>query len=286
MENPMIAVGKNPSDKCYNVTLHATCLTLMAMTIDRYCAIVYAIKSRNWRTTTASMVVCMIVWLASIIISLPFAIYFRTTVQIGGYIYCEDVWPEPKQVYGKASITLVVLTTYVVPLTVIIYCYAKILQTLWRNKMAHGTQSNGITSKKTQLQDKRRKRVTKLVASVVIVFAVSWLPIHILNIWFKYDPLFPRTPTMYVMKIVSHTLSYSNSCVNPFVYAFLSDGFRKAFRKTFPSIANRYRICGGPVDDCVTQVGLVDRTEHNSKSTMTTVLNNHQEERKLMQTDL
>jgi len=45
------------------VTLHATCLTLMAMTIDRYCAIVYALKSRNWRTTTLSMIVCLVVWL-------------------------------------------------------------------------------------------------------------------------------------------------------------------------------------------------------------------------------
>jgi len=127
--------------------------------------------------------------------------------------------------------------------------------------------------------------VTKLVASVVIVFAVSWLPIHVLNLWFKIDPFFPRTPAMYLMKIIAHTLSYSNSCVNPFVYAFLSDGFRKAFRKTFPSVANRYKICGGPAEECVTHVGLVDKTEQ-SKSTMTTVLNNHQEERRLMQTDL
>ncbi|XP_053395949.1 G-protein coupled receptor 54-like [Mercenaria mercenaria] len=45
------------------VTLHATCLTLMAMSIDRYYAIVYALKSRSWRTTQVSLIVCLIVWL-------------------------------------------------------------------------------------------------------------------------------------------------------------------------------------------------------------------------------
>lgn len=33
------------------------------------------------------------------------------------------------------------------------------------------------------------------------------------------------------IQIVSHVLAYTNSCVNPVLYAFLSDNFRKAFRK-------------------------------------------------------
>ncbi|XP_045169559.1 galanin receptor type 1-like [Mercenaria mercenaria] len=265
------------------VTLHATCLTLMAMTIDRYCAIVYAVQSRNWRTTQVSLVVCLIVWLVSFLISLPFAIYFRTVTD-REVVYCIDIWPEPQAVYGKISIIVVVFTTYVVPLSVIIYSYAMILRTLWKNKMASGhIHNNGLTSKKAQQQEKRRKRVTKLVASVVVVFALFWLPIHILNLWFKLDPDFPKTPTMLLFKIASHTLSYANSCVNPFVYAFLSDGFRKAFRKTFPFIAQRYKICGGPNEDYVSQVGMNDRPTEQTKASMNVV---NMEERKLMQTDL
>lgn len=34
-----------------------------------------------------------------------------------------------------------------------------------------------------------------------------------------------------IIQIISHVLAYTNSCVNPVLYAFLSDNFRKAFRK-------------------------------------------------------
>lgn len=33
------------------------------------------------------------------------------------------------------------------------------------------------------------------------------------------------------LQIVSHILAYTSSCINPLLYAFLSENFRKAFRK-------------------------------------------------------
>lgn len=39
------------------------------------------------------------------------------------------------------------------------------------------------------------------------------------------------SPLHVTVQIISHILAYTNSCVNPVLYAFLSDNFRKAFRK-------------------------------------------------------
>ena len=87
-------------------------------------------------------------------------------------------------------------------------------------------------------QTRRRSKVTRMVFIVVLLFAICWLPVHVFQLYRIFNPQFPRTITVYVLKMVSHTLSYANSIVNPFVYAFLNDGFRKAFRRTFPFISS------------------------------------------------
>ena len=81
-----------------------------------------------------------------------------------------------------------------------------------------------------------------MVAIVVILFAFLWFPIHVFNVCLHYLPNFPKTSLMLDVKVVAHTLCYSNSCVNPFVYAFHGDGFRRAFRKSLASCARNNRV--------------------------------------------
>lgn len=38
------------------------------------------------------------------------------------------------------------------------------------------------------------------------------------------------------LQVTSHVLAYCSSCINPVLYAFLSENFRKAFRKVSKSI--------------------------------------------------
>lgn len=77
-----------------------------------------------------------------------------------------------------------------------------------------------------------------MVFIVVLLFAICWLPVHVFQLIRVFDPGYPKTKSVYVLKMISHTLSYANSIVNPFVYAFLNDGFRKAFRRTFPYVSS------------------------------------------------
>lgn len=41
------------------------------------------------------------------------------------------------------------------------------------------------------------------------------------------------------LQVTSHVLAYCSSCINPVLYAFLSENFRKAFRKVSKSINER-----------------------------------------------
>lgn len=94
--------------------------------------------------------------------------------------------------------------------------------------------------------DRKRKRAVAMVGVVVGVFAVSWLPIHVFHLWNRFDENFPYVESTYIYKIVAHTLSYANCCINPLIYGCLADGFRKGLRKALPYA--EYRQCPSTVN--------------------------------------
>jgi len=99
-----------------------------------------------------------------------------------------------------------------------------------------------------------------MVAIVVLLFATFWFPIHVFNLCMNFIKGFPNTNILYNIKIIAHTLSYANSCVNPFVYAFLNDGFKKAFSKSFPFLSSWCPCIKTISDERYTQVtGMVDQ---------------------------
>ena len=80
-----------------------------------------------------------------------------------------------------------------------------------------------------------QKRVTRLVVVVVLVFAGCWCPIQIVLLLKTYDLYTISMDSVgtfrLVVQITAHVLAYMNSCLNPILYAFLSDNFRKAFHR-------------------------------------------------------
>ncbi|KAK3803752.1 hypothetical protein RRG08_029680 [Elysia crispata] len=222
------------------VTLLSTCLTLTAMTIDRYFAIVHPIRSLRRRTPRVAAIICLAIWLTCLALCSPYLQVF-TLVQVqSGQVeltVCKADWPKG---WEKTVIVLVVLLTYVIPLAVIVVSYTLILRFLWRHRI--GTRKTADSKSEasesamgggTTLAN-RRKKVAKMVAAVVVLFAITWLPIHLFNLCFVLLDDFPQSTPLYILKIFAHTLSYTSSCVNPFVYTIMGDGFRKAFRESLP----------------------------------------------------
>ncbi|KAL2094126.1 hypothetical protein ACEWY4_011438 [Coilia grayii] len=79
-----------------------------------------------------------------------------------------------------------------------------------------------------------KRRMTRLVVNIVVVFFVFWTPTHIVNIMDIVTTLSKMSnPDKYerikiVRRIVgdfARTLSYMNCCLNPFLYAFASRSF-------------------------------------------------------------
>uniref|UniRef100_A0A665T296 Adenosine A2b receptor n=1 Tax=Echeneis naucrates TaxID=173247 RepID=A0A665T296_ECHNA len=71
-------------------------------------------------------------------------------------------------------------------------------------------------------------RAAKSLSIIVGLFAVCWLPVHILNcLTLFYRDLKKPEAVMFVAIILSH----ANSAVNPIIYAYRIQDFRNTFRK-------------------------------------------------------
>ncbi|KAI4822544.1 hypothetical protein KUCAC02_008082 [Chaenocephalus aceratus] len=191
------------------------CLTVMS--IDRYFAVVHPIRSSKWRRPQVAKMVNGTVWALSFLVVMPVVIF--ANIQKGGGT-CNIDWPEPANIWSAAFIIYTFTIGFFCPLLIICLCYLLIVFKIRSSgKKVHATSTK---------RRKSERKVTRMVVIVVAVFVFCWLPFYGLNIINLLVSLPPEYHGLYYFVVV---LGYANSCANPIVYGFLSDNFKRGFRK-------------------------------------------------------
>ncbi|KAL2084638.1 hypothetical protein ACEWY4_020156 [Coilia grayii] len=203
----------------FTVSMLVSIFTLSAMSVDRYIAIVHSRKSSSIRVAKHALVGVVIIWILSLAMAAPVAhhqILFETS---GNNTFCWEVWQN--QTHKKIYVVCTFVFGYVLPLLLISFCYAKVLNHLHK-KLRNMSKKSEASKKKT----------AQTVLVVVVVFCLSWLPHHIVHLWVEFGQ-FPLNQASFWFRVTAHCLAYSNSSVNPIIYAFLSENFRKAYKQVF-----------------------------------------------------
>ncbi|XP_030630714.1 galanin receptor type 2 [Chanos chanos] len=201
------------------LTMYASIFTLAAVSLDRYFAIRYPLRSREMRTPRNALTSICLVWGLSLIFSGPYLSYYQQ-MDLDGTIVCIPVWDFQ---HRRAMDVCTFVFGYLIPVLILSVTYARTIRYLW-------TTVDPI--KDMSESRKAKRKVTKMIIIVAVLFCLCWLPHHlvILSMWFGY---FPLNHTTYVLRILSHLVAYTNSCLNPIVYALVSKHFRKGFQKVF-----------------------------------------------------
>ncbi|XP_026467815.1 somatostatin receptor type 2-like [Ctenocephalides felis] len=196
---------------------------LFIMSADRYIAVCHPISSPRFRTPFISRIVSVIAWIASALFMIPVFLYASTIEIAQDKATCNIMWPESGNDNGQTTFTLYSLVLgFAVPLTLIMIFYCLVIQKL---------RTVGPKNKSKEKKRSHRK-VTKLVLTVITVYILCWLPYWISQVALLYTPPNQcQTRTAVAVFLLSGCFSYSNSAVNPILYAFLSDNFKKSFLK-------------------------------------------------------
>uniref|UniRef100_UPI00358FE8D0 neuropeptides B/W receptor type 2 n=1 Tax=Myxine glutinosa TaxID=7769 RepID=UPI00358FE8D0 len=195
---------------------------LTVMSIDRYLVVSATVRSEHllWRTYSMAKRTSLAVWLLVSVIVLPYAIFANTEQDPFGRTICNLQLPAPKQGWFKATRIYSLLFAFVLPVSTICYLYAQTLRKL-RNMRLHTN---------TRTLNKAKRKVTLMVLAVVAICLVCWTPYHMASM-VAITTALDETPTVVVISYLLTVLSYTNSCLNPFIYAFLDDNFRQSFQK-------------------------------------------------------
>ncbi|XP_030380841.1 allatostatin-A receptor [Scaptodrosophila lebanonensis] len=205
------------------VTCHCSVYTLVLMSFDRFLAVVHPVTSMSLRTERNATLAIMCAWILIVTTAIPVALAHSVRIyQYHGRAGTACVFSTEEEVWSLVGFQVsFFLSSYVAPLTLICFLYMGMLARLW--KSAPGCKPSAESRK-------GKRRVTRMVVVVVLAFAICWLPIHVILV-LKALNLYSATHLTVIIQIISHVLAYTNSCINPILYAFLSDNFRKAFRK-------------------------------------------------------
>ena len=194
------------------VTLYVTVWTLVSIAVLRCYVVVWSQQRLQHSYTRHVVVYTVLLWVVMVQLSLPYGLAHQQQVS-GLYTYC-DVAPRHERAVAMALF----LSAYLLPLLLLLLAYAAVMRSLLR--LERGTRRR-----------RRDMHVTRGIITVVACFLLAWLPYHVLSLVSAYGGGGGGGGmSQQLMRIASHTLAFSNSVVNPFIYNYVCRDFRHAFK--------------------------------------------------------
>ncbi|XP_078114556.1 gastrin-releasing peptide receptor [Sander vitreus] len=206
--------------------------TLTALSADRYRAIVKPLDIQTSSTTTSIVLRAALIWLFSLILAIPEAVFsdlhtFNVTSTNESFVTCAP-YPTSGELHPKIHSMASFLIFYVIPLLVISVYYTFIARSLMRS--ASNIPVEGNVHARRQVES--RKRLAKTVLVFVGLFAVCWLPCHVIYLYRSYHYSQVDTSLVhFVCSVIARILAFTNSCLNPFALYLLSETFQKQFNQ-------------------------------------------------------
>ncbi|KAF7653318.1 hypothetical protein LDENG_00084780 [Lucifuga dentata] len=223
----------------YQLGLYSGTLFVTLMSVDRYLAIVHAVAAMQARTLCYGTAASVAIWVTSVTMATPQMTF--AAIHIDGddnsTLKCQQVYPQESERLWKMlrnfSENIVGLF---ICLPVLTFCYVKILIVLQNSRNSN------------------KHKAIKMIFTIVCVFVVCWVPYNLI-VFLQTLQLFNILNNREASKTigsaigVAETIALSHCCINPVIYAFVGEKFRKSLRHALPKSLCWYQQVRGASSD-------------------------------------
>ncbi|XP_031557269.1 prolactin-releasing peptide receptor-like isoform X1 [Actinia tenebrosa] len=207
------------------ISIFSSVYTLLVISIDRFLGVMKPMK--RYFTMKVAKWSILSVWAASIAYSIPLIIVANVRFQDGVYI-CAEFW-ETSGMSPRDHVIIFLCLTYIIPLILIGAAYGMSGYKLWRSRPP-GDQ-NSVTRVSHRSMRESRRKATKMLITVVVTFALCWLPLHVREIIRAEAPDVSLAIPL-KLDLALPWFGFCNSCINPILYVIFSLKFRQEFKRT------------------------------------------------------
>ncbi|XP_075043261.1 putative G-protein coupled receptor 34 [Mixophyes fleayi] len=202
----------------FYLNMYASIMFLSLISMDRYLKIIrplqqYKIHSVSWSTRAT-----LVVWAINLVCIVPFLFEKKDNEPCS-----QKCFHFKKKGTMAAAINLSAVIAFFVLLFLFVYFYAKIFAKLHKASLG-----------RAQPQTKRNSnRAMKKSFIVLIIFIVCFVPYHLVRtpyVLAQLDTISSLSwkQTLHITNELVLCLSTLNSCLDPVIYFFLSDSFKRA----------------------------------------------------------
>ncbi|KFQ26705.1 C-C chemokine receptor type 2, partial [Merops nubicus] len=187
---------------------------IILLTLDRYLAIVHAVFALKARTVTYGLLTSTVTWAVALFASVPGIIFHRTQKENSRYT-CSVHYPSDTTINWKNFLILKMnILGLIVPMIIMIFSYSQILKTLLRCK------------------NEKKQKAVRLIFMIMIFYFIFWTPFHISSFLHTFQNSLFHTNCDIKGQLekaiqVTETVSMIHCCINPVIYAFVGEKFRK-----------------------------------------------------------
>ncbi|XP_030635093.1 P2Y purinoceptor 11-like [Chanos chanos] len=195
----------------FTCNLHASIVFILCISVNRYIAIVHPLFTHSHVRPKHAKITSVLVWVIVAIISSP-VLYYASTQPTEGKntTHCVSAIKEAEieRSHFNYRLSLTVLG-FLIPLVLTFASYIGVIR---------------VVFKSATITPQEKRKVALLVGSVCTLYALSFIPYHILQTY--HYSLKKRTCLQYDAYQISKGLATLNMCIHPLLYMAVFDSIR------------------------------------------------------------